>query len=173
MFKRLFGVVVAALLLFSASAQGADYRWDFQVNWFYGSPPVHSADGYVTFSAASPQGKWTELKDFGLTIGNTHYSMSDVELSYGNGQQSIGASFNGGDTIWTGYNDFWASFDQNGLRALTYSSLNIWGGVWDAGSFSSRLSVLPVAAPVPEPETYAMSLAGLGLMGFVARRRKA
>ncbi len=29
-----------------------------------------------------------------------------------------------------------------------------------------------VAAPVPEPETYAMLLAGLGLMGAVARRRK-
>jgi PEP-CTERM motif-containing protein len=26
--------------------------------------------------------------------------------------------------------------------------------------------------PIPEPETYAMMLAGLGLMGFVARRRK-
>ena len=26
--------------------------------------------------------------------------------------------------------------------------------------------------PVPEPETYAMFLAGLGLMGFMARRRK-
>jgi hypothetical protein len=29
-----------------------------------------------------------------------------------------------------------------------------------------------VAAPIPEPETYAMMLAGLGLLGFVARRRK-
>lgn len=29
-----------------------------------------------------------------------------------------------------------------------------------------------VAAPVPEPETYAMLLVGLGLMGAVARRRK-
>jgi len=27
-------------------------------------------------------------------------------------------------------------------------------------------------APIPEPETYALMLAGLGLMGFVARRRK-
>jgi hypothetical protein len=25
---------------------------------------------------------------------------------------------------------------------------------------------------VPEPETYAMFMAGLGLMGFIARRRK-
>jgi hypothetical protein len=30
----------------------------------------------------------------------------------------------------------------------------------------------PVTAPVPEPETYAMMLAGLGLLGVVARRRK-
>jgi len=29
-----------------------------------------------------------------------------------------------------------------------------------------------VANPVPEPETYAMLLAGLGLLGFMARRRK-
>ncbi len=29
-----------------------------------------------------------------------------------------------------------------------------------------------VAAPIPEPETYAMMLAGLGLLGLTARRRK-
>lgn len=29
-----------------------------------------------------------------------------------------------------------------------------------------------VAAPIPEPETYAMMLAGLGMLGFMARRRK-
>jgi hypothetical protein len=29
-----------------------------------------------------------------------------------------------------------------------------------------------LSAPVPEPETYAMLLAGLGLLGFTARRRK-
>ena len=29
------------------------------------------------------------------------------------------------------------------------------------------------AAPVPEPETYAMLLAGLGLIGAMSRRRKA
>ena len=31
---------------------------------------------------------------------------------------------------------------------------------------------LAVFAPIPEPQTYAMMLAGLGLMGFVARHRK-
>ncbi|MBW8892361.1 MAG: PEP-CTERM sorting domain-containing protein [Burkholderiales bacterium] len=29
------------------------------------------------------------------------------------------------------------------------------------------------ASVVPEPETYALLLAGLGIMGFIARRRRA
>jgi hypothetical protein len=32
--------------------------------------------------------------------------------------------------------------------------------------------VASVAAPIPEPQTYAMMLAGLGLIGLIARRRK-
>ena len=39
----------------------------------------------------------------------------------------------------------------------------------DAASYAGNLAV--VAAPVPEPETYAFMLAGLGVMGFIARRR--
>ena len=38
------------------------------------------------------------------------------------------------------------------------------GQVWPSG-------ILAVT-PVPEPETYGMMLAGLGLLGFLARRRK-
>jgi len=41
-------------------------------------------------------------------------------------------------------------------------------GDWD--DFVVRVSF--VAAPVPEPESYAMMLAGLGVMGLIARRRK-
>ena len=52
-----------------------------------------------------------------------------------------------------------------------------WTGEQDAASSilgSARIvcldGVAPIA-PVPEPETYAMLLAGLGVMGLVARRR--
>jgi hypothetical protein len=41
----------------------------------------------------------------------------------------------------------------------------------DIGSQSWQISMSGVT-PVPEPETYAMMMAGLGLMGVVARRRK-
>jgi hypothetical protein len=41
-----------------------------------------------------------------------------------------------------------------------------------AGFYVTGLADVTTTLPVPEPETYAMMLAGLGLMGFVARRRK-
>lgn len=52
------------------------------------------------------------------------------------------------------------SFDGKAIVAKTYLQGNEW-----------RLQVAAVQA-VPEPETNAMMLAGLGLMGFIARRRR-
>jgi hypothetical protein len=45
-------------------------------------------------------------------------------------------------------------FSGKGVNGLTMDNVNI------------------TAAPVPEPESYAMMLAGLGALGFMARRRK-
>lgn len=52
-----------------------------------------------------------------------------------------------------------------------YLRFNV-GSCW--GCQSAGLAELQAygALPVPEPESYAMLLAGLGLMGFIARRRK-
>ena len=45
---------------------------------------------------------------------------------------------------------------------------------WDTALNANDVAALgsPVAAPIPEPETYAMMLAGLGLLAVVARRRR-
>lgn len=57
-------------------------------------------------------------------------------------------------------------FDPNG------SNGNLQG--FDNVTFGSAVALeSPSVAPVPEPETYALMLTGLGLMGFMARRRKA
>jgi PEP-CTERM motif len=46
--------------------------------------------------------------------------------------------------------------------------------VADGVTFSEATGLLPLGppSPAPEPETYALVLAGLGALGFVARRRK-
>jgi hypothetical protein len=44
-------------------------------------------------------------------------------------------------------------------------------GGQDPNPYSDQLSAWAVR-PVPEPETYALMLAGLGLVGFAARRGK-
>lgn len=49
-------------------------------------------------------------------------------------------------------------------------TLTIVGTLSNGGSYGGDINVL--LAPVPEPETYAMMLGGLGLLGFMARRRK-
>lgn len=53
-------------------------------------------------------------------------------------------------------------FDNNGIAAGGISEIAIWTLQGDTLTFS---------APVPEAETYAMMLAGLGLVGFMVRRR--
>lgn len=71
-----------------------------------------------------------------------------------------------------------SGFDEANLRVFHWTGTE-WenlGGVVDAANntitvTTSSLSPFAVAA-VPEPQTYALMLAGLGLVGFAARRRK-
>jgi hypothetical protein len=46
-------------------------------------------------------------------------------------------------------------------------------GIAGGGSMGGSPVSLSITAAVPEPETYAMMMAGLGLVGFMSRRRKA
>ena len=57
--------------------------------------------------------------------------------------------------------------------SLAYDLGTIDAGGTTSFSYAYNMSVVPVTPPIPEPETYAMLLAGLGLVGFMARRRKA
>ncbi|MDR1423835.1 MAG: FxDxF family PEP-CTERM protein [Azoarcus sp.] len=65
------------------------------------------------------------------------------------------------------------TFDVASLGAGSY---NLWvsgsSPLGGQGSYSISITSSPTLA-VPEPETYAMLLAGLGIVGAVARRRRA
>jgi uncharacterized protein YjiK len=68
-----------------------------------------------------------------------------------------------------------SSFDLSGVttQAIEGVTVDQFGRIYlvaeDTGQPNSMLFVL---SPVPEPETYAMLLAGLGLVGFMGRHRK-
>lgn len=75
------------------------------------------------------------------------------KLAYGD---CTSAGLMGGNKCMTG----WNAFDTSGNR--------IPGGTM-RGTFPNTQTI---TAAVPEPETYAMLMAGLGLIGLIARRRK-
>ena len=70
---------------------------------------------------------------------------------------SFGPSVSGQGVVWGGISGI--TIDGSGLALTGYSLVS-------ANGFDY------FAPAVPEPETYSMLLAGLGLLGFIARRRK-
>ncbi len=60
-------------------------------------------------------------------------------------------------------------FSFEGLAAGSYA-LSFLGFSNAGGAYGGVVSA--VSTPVPEPETYAMLLAGLGMIGFMVRRRR-
>lgn len=59
-----------------------------------------------------------------------------------------------------------------GKTCMTGTTLAGYGRIGTMSGYPVSQTITLAAAPVPEPETYAMLMAGLGLMGFVARKRR-
>jgi hypothetical protein len=62
-------------------------------------------------------------------------------------------------------------FSVTGTSIFALNQFQNVGSSLGALTFNSSSNVTFTAA-VPEPETYAMMMAGLGMLGFIARRRK-
>ncbi|MES2741038.1 MAG: FxDxF family PEP-CTERM protein [Pseudomonadota bacterium] len=82
-------------------------------------------------------------------------------------KDSSGLAFDGVRQL-NGEIDLW-KLNVSNLVSDTYT-LTVFGTINSkfSGSYSGNINV----TAVPEPETYAMLIAGLGLVGFMARRRK-
>ena len=93
------------------------------------------------------------------------------EITYdGNGALNHGAD---AFKLGSGGNTTAKTTAASWLSSLTPLATSAWTfTVLDSRGDSATQDLL-VAIPVPEPETYALLLAGLGLLGFVARHRKA
>jgi hypothetical protein len=95
-------------------------------------------------------------------------SSNGIEVLW-NGQQLAGTITADGGTAptWTQY-----SFNVTALSGANTLSFRSVGTNDSLGGALDNVS-LTAAAPVPEPGSYALLLAGLGAMGMIARRRSA
>jgi hypothetical protein len=76
---------------------------------------------------------------------------------------------------WGPYDTPAIAFSHSAIGSFSLATASdVYFGVQDSyyGDNGGGVSLLLTTNPVPEPETYAMLLAGLSLLGFVARRRK-
>lgn len=76
------------------------------------------------------------------------------------------------DPAWVGFTSTTAGWAQRtyNFKATSGTTTLFFAGGYHGGDYVGLDNVSVTA--VPEPETYAMMLAGLGALGFVARRRK-
>jgi len=101
--------------------------------------------------------------DYYNVAGNLNFGGTLRLVSFGSFIGQAGQTFDLFD--WGTSSGTFANIDISGF--------NLAAGTWlDTSSLYQNGSVTISVTAVPEPETYAMLLAGLGLMGAVVRRRK-
>lgn len=105
--------------------------------------------------------------DFAVPAGEGQIGFFYGDMQWETGDASNGIGGFGGFPAAVGFGDgnsngfVLASSQMNGISGVV-ANKQIWFNLGDGG----------IPTPVPEPETYALLLAGLGVMAFIARRRK-
>lgn len=115
------------------------------------------------------------------TLSNYDYGNNAAHVDDGTALQAAIWKIEQEITSFSGYSaavaaqaNAWITEAQNAITGGTWAGI---GGVrilnlYKDAAYTSFAQDQLYLAPIPEPETYAMLAAGLGLMGFVARRRK-
>ncbi len=169
--KTFRNTLLAALLIAALPAQGALQPYSFSGTLDSGPSNGQSFSGSFSFddSALSSIGQeYLGANSFSITFLGTTYNLSQqaatTEVSFLNGSL-LGVSYSY-DTAFPKFSMIASSGSGQSwdVPYLAYSQLDLNGGVLEgAGTI--------VYLPIPEPETYALLLAGLGLLGAVSRRR--
>lgn len=200
-FRPLHAALAAASLLSAASAVAASYQIPvtasgdvvYRRNWYSGGSDtwqVVDANPNQVYHEYEPGWGNSAYTTLAFDLSPLAFPAADLQSATFNfrllsawtsGRDDIG-TFSGGGTVYHSGGTGWKSFDvTDSLRqALATSasfatySLNYTGySGFTFGSAEGGSPAYLLVTAVPEPETWAMMLAGLGLMGAAVRRRKA
>jgi PEP-CTERM motif len=174
MFKKL--IIAAAIAAGSFGAQAAPVDTNFYSD-LDGNASVNLQIGSFSTAAALSD----VLMSFSLfTLSNTpsFSSTMRIALTPTGSNQALGTGSYGGAATYTFFGvpvsghltNFSASF--TGLTSGLYN-VNLIDTNYQIGTPVASTNFSASVTAVPEPETYAMLLAGLGAVGFLSRRRKA
>ncbi len=173
--KDSFKLKLAAAVVLMAGSVAQATPTQAPINWF-GHDPAETAAFYSsvghTFEHEYLFNLNTSVNALATAVTNDvpnifNINNGKVELFRSNGDNDYTNDLSVGSFV----------FDSTATNA-TFNSLTagdyyyqVTGSV--AGSMGGGYMLFSNVSPVPEPETYAMLLAGLGLIGFSLRNRKA
>ncbi len=170
-------LAAAAALVVSAGSQAVTVDW--------GTHDATEIEFGKIVTGGVPTG-FTDIYQFEITPG---FTLSNSVVVANNNPPNVFItggiyqllSFGGDGLFGTGDDSVLGSWGYNGT---TGSTQNFVAGVGTGkyaylvsgvatGKSAGVYTITSTVAAVPEPETYALLLAGLGVLGFVANRRKA
>lgn len=179
---------LAIALISSTSVMAVPTEWGSTGHWYEYFDTLVTATEAVTLAQAST---FSGIQGYLATITSADENWFVANDVASGSTAFIGGSDAGDEGNWT-----WRAGPEAG-QSLTYT--NWWSGEpnnnndedyiltnWGNTGFWNDMGVGPLFTvkfgyvveygntllPVPEPETYAMLLAGLGLLGFMIHRRK-
>ena len=152
---------------FSATASGASFSNISNVQLAMNGPAV---SGPLLIESLDANGNFSSsiAPTFSANVAQNDFVIADTDVSTGAGQANVSNYFyiDGAlaPTAASGGQVYGINFNQTDVNG------NFVQGI-DLAANSANWTFSAVTQPVPEPETYAMLLAGLSLMAAVARRR--
>ncbi len=172
----------------------AFYDTDLNITWLkdanYANTSGFDLDGKMTWAVANTWAAGLTIAGYNgwrlptTTPGSTCYKgCTDSEMGHlfytelGNTATNGGHNFGNFSNVQVteinghGANAYWSTTPRDANNAFEFFMYS--GAQGFQGKGTANYAMLVRVGDVPEPETYAMLLAGLGVMGAVARRRKA
>jgi hypothetical protein len=164
---KLLAAAIATAAAFGAHATTTDWGIHGPLEVVATQVGAGSFSDLVWFSIPTPSDLSSTTVANNLTLGSTQV------LNINGGQVSLYKEAGATDTLLASY-----SFDgTTGSTSHTVADLGAGQYYYQitgtaSGNYGGFYSLTSTVSPVPEPETYALLLAGLGVVGSLYRRRK-